>query len=122
VTAPSYRRRSACDPLLPFSLVPQASAAGGKRTGSFWVSKADKLPFVQADQDVGLAPSPVIESTSGDAQKRTPIQLTSLVLVPLTWRQSMSAPFNSPNLADKSTCRNGFTKRGRSGATPSTSA
>jgi hypothetical protein len=44
---------------------------GGKQTSSFWVSNADKLPFVQADQNVGLAPIAVVPGVVGATQKRT---------------------------------------------------
>jgi hypothetical protein len=47
-------------------------AKGGKRTGSFRVCDAGKLPFVQAHKDVGFAPISVIEAKVSGARKRTP--------------------------------------------------
>lgn len=49
-------RMSAFRPLRTFNpRQPCVAARGGKRTGSFGVSNADKLPSVQANQDVGSA-------------------------------------------------------------------
>lgn len=47
------------------------STIGGKRTGSFWVSNAGKLPFVQAGEEVGLAPNAVVPRCAAGTHNRT---------------------------------------------------
>ena len=67
-------RSSNLGPVCSGSALPGACNNGGTRTGSFWVSDGDKLPFVQVHQEVCFAPIPDVQSIRADAWNRSFVQ------------------------------------------------